>query len=226
MQTASFTIRENWLRPDPAIIAAFGGAPAALVADALADCGVLDAAIRPLWSGPAFVGPALTVETAPNDNMVVHMALKFARPGDVMMIAAGKGRNAAVIGGLTAALLRNCGVVGVVTDGAGRDLDEIARIGLPAYAAAIIPGMPQKHGPGSIGLAIDIGGLTIEPGDLVIGDKDGIVVVPAAELGRVLSALPAARAAEDAHDALAKNGTKVPPWAEAAFATATITYIP
>lgn len=225
MQKVSYTIREHWNRPDTATIAEFRGVPAALVADASSGCQILDAGIRPLWRGPAFAGSALTVETAPNDNMAVHMALKYARPGDVIMIAAGSGRSAAVIGGLTAALMRNCGVAGVVTDGAGRDLDEIERSELPAYAAAIVPGMPSKRGPGTIGLAIQMGGLTIEPGDIVVGDRDGIVVVQAAQIRQTLSALGAARAAEDAHDALARNGATVPPWAEAAFATADITYI-
>ena len=197
----------------------FRGVPTALVADALGHgFGVLDHHIRPVWKGPSFVGPALPVQTAPHDILAVHAAAKFSRPGDVIVIATGRSMNAAVLGGMTTTLLGNAGIVAAVTDGVVRDLTDIEANGLPVYAAGISPGIPFKNGPGRIGLAVSLGQVAIEPGDLVIGDEDGVVVVPLCLVDHILTAIENARRIDSDLGAALSGGVKVPAYVKKALA--------
>lgn len=223
---ASFLIRESWARPDPLVIESFRGVATALIADALGHgFGVIDHDVRPVWNGPDFVGPALPVETAPHDILAVHAALKFSRPGDVMVIATGRSTRAAVLGGITTALLRNAGVVGAVTDGVARDIAQIEANGLPVYASGTCPGIPFKNGPGRIGLAVSLGNVAIGPGDIVVGDRDGVVVIPLAHVQHTLKALENARSIDSALEEVVKAGTAVPPHAEEALSTLDVNYV-
>ncbi len=223
---ASFIIRETWPRPEPSVIDSFRGVPTALIADALGHgFGVIDHDVRPVWNGPNFVGPALPVETAPHDILAVHLALRFSRPGDVMVIATRRSMEAAVLGGITTALLRNAGVVAAVTDGVARDVAHIEANGLPVYARGVSPGVPFKNGPGRIGLAISLGHVAIEPGDVVIGDRDGVVIVPLAHVHHTLKALANARNIESELEAVVRAGTTVPPYAEEALSELDVNYV-
>lgn len=223
---ASFIIRKTWLRPDPSVTELFRNVPTALVADALGHgFGVLDHDIRPVWNGPNFVGPALPVETAPHDILAVHVGVKFSQPGDVIVIATGRSTKAAVLGGMTTTLLRNAGVVAAVTDGVSRDLPDIEANGLPVYAAGVSPGIPFKNGPGRIGLAVSLGGVATEPGDIVIGDRDGVVVVPMCHADHTLRAIESARHIDPELGAVLGSGTKVPPYVEKALADGDVNYV-
>jgi 4-hydroxy-4-methyl-2-oxoglutarate aldolase len=223
---ASFIIRESWPRPDASLVAGFRGIPTALVADALGHgFGVLDHDIRPVWSGPDFCGPALPVETAPHDILAVHVGVKYARAGDVIMIATGRSMKAAVLGGMTTTLLRNGGIVAAVTDGVARDLAEIEANGLPCYAAGIHPGIPFKNGPGRVGLAVSVGGVAVAPGDIVVGDRDGVVVVPLCYAERTLRALEQARRIDADLGTVMGSGTTVPPHVDKALAADDVTYV-
>lgn len=223
---ACFIIRETWPRPERSLIEAFSGVPTALIADALGHgFGVIDHDIRPVWDGPDFVGPALPVETAPHDILAVHAALKFSKPGDVMVIATRRCTRAAVLGGITTALLRNAGVVGAVTDGVARDVAHIEANGLPVHASGLSPGIPFKKGPGRIGLAVSLGHVAVAPGDLVVGDRDGVVVIPLAHAGPTLKALRDARSIEADLEAVVTAGTSVPSYAEEALSTFDVTYV-
>ena len=222
---AAFIIRETWPRPDPAVIERFRDVPTALVADALGHgFGVVDHDIRPVWKGPNFVGPALPVQTGPHDILAVHGAAKFSRPGDVIVIATGRSMKAAVAGGMTTTLFRNAGIVAAVTDGVVRDLSDIEASGLPVYAAGVSPGIPFKRGPGWIGLAVSLGGVAVGPADIVIGDQDGVVVVPLCHVDHTLEAIETARRVDAELGTVLAAGVTAPPYVQRALAEGPVNY--
>jgi regulator of RNase E activity RraA len=161
------------------------------VIDALGGRGAIDFGIRRLFPSSHFVGSALTVETPPNDNLAPYVALDLARPGDVVVISTGDFTGAASIGDTLLSLYRQRGVVGVVLDGLVRDIDGIEEIGVPVYARGLSPNAPQKHGPGLVGADIVVGGMAVSQGDVVIGDRDGVVIVPADRAEHVLASIEA-----------------------------------
>jgi len=223
---ASFIIRKTWQRPQASVIDSFRSLGTALIADVLGHgFGVVDHDIRPVWDGPSFVGPALPVETAPHDILAVHAALKFSKPGDVMVVATKCSTRAAVLGGITTALLRNAGIVGAVTDGVARDVADIEANGLPVYARGLSPGIPFKNGPGRIGLAVSLGHVAIEPGDIVVGDRDGIVVIPLVHVHQTLKALDNARGIESDLEESVAAGTVVPAYADDALSAFDVNYV-
>ena len=216
---ASFIIRETWPRPDASIVERFRGVPTALIADAMGHgFGVVDHHIRPVWAGGGFAAPALPVETAPHDITAVHVGSMYSRPGDVIVIATGRCMKAAVLGGITTTVLRNAGIVAAVTDGVVRDLSEIEANGLPCYAAGTSPGIPFKNGPGRIGLPVSLGGVAVGPGDIVVGDDDGVVVVPLCIAEYTLDAIERSRKIDlDLASAL-HPGRKAPPYVDQVLA--------
>lgn len=223
---AAFIIRQTWPRPEPSAVDAFRRAGTSMIADALGHgFGVLDHDIRPVWDGPAFAGPALTVETAPHDILAVHAALKFSRPGDVIVIATRSSTRAAVLGGITTSLLRNAGIAGAVTDGVARDVAQIEANGIPVHARGLSAGIPFKNGPGRIGLAVSVGHVAIGPGDIVVGDRDGVVVIPLVHVGHTLKALEQARSIESDLEAVVGAGTVVPRYVEDALADFDVNYV-
>ena len=223
---AAYIIRKTWVRPSASVIERFRGVPTALIADAMGHgFGVVNGTIRPVWDGPDFVGPALPVETAPHDILAVHVGAKYAQPGDVIVIATGGGMKAAVLGEMTTTLLLSAGIVAAVTDGVVRDLKEIEANGMPAYAAGISPGIPFKNGPGRVGLPVSVGGIAISAGDIVVGDRDGVVVVPACYVEQTLAAIEDARRIDLQLGASLAGGTKVPPHVEQTLANTEVHYV-
>jgi 4-hydroxy-4-methyl-2-oxoglutarate aldolase len=212
------TIRRDWARPDPGAIEALRGLPTGFVVDALGRSGALDHRIRPIWDGPAFIGAALPVWTSARDNLAPYAALKSARAGDVMMIATGVFEGASVIGDIIIGMMRNAGIVAAVTDGLVRDVQGIVEVGIPVYARGLSPNSPFKHGPGTVGLPVTLGGVVVEAGDVVLGDRDGVVVVPGGRVPDVRRALAAIRTKEAEMDALVRSGASAPPWLEGILA--------
>lgn len=133
-------------------------------------------------------GPAFTVRTRPGDNLVVHKALDLAQRGDVLVIDAGGSTMRATLGGLICRYAQSRGLAGLVVDGAVRDLGDIVELGLPVFARGFTHVGPYKDGPGEIGGPVNIGGTVVRTGDVVVGDVDGIVFVPAERVAPVLAA--------------------------------------
>ena len=131
------------------------------------------------------VGTALTVKTRPGDNLYVYKALTMIRPGDVLVIDAGGDLNNAIIGDLMTSYAVSRGCTGVVVDGAIRDVESFAAI--PCYARGVCHRGPYKSGPGEINVPVAIGGQVIHPGDIVVGDEDGLVCFPAADAEEVIA---------------------------------------
>ena len=216
--TAAITIRRDFSRPSNDAIDRLRGVPTGWIVDARGRRGAIDHTIRPLFDAGHFVGTALTVATVARDNLVPYAALREARPGDVLMISTGDHEGAAVIGDLFVGMARNSGIVAVVTDGLARDIAGIEEVGVPVYARGLTPNSPEKHGPGEIGLPISLGGETVAAGDVVVGDRDGVVVVPLARLDAVLDALSAIVAKENAVEAAVRDGLAYPDWLDQALA--------
>ena len=193
------TILRDRPRPDAALVARLAGAMTGHVIDAMDGAGAMAAAIKPIDPArAAFVGVALPCQTGPGDNLAVMAALALARPGDVIVAAADGFAGSAIMGDNVAWMARNAGAVALVTDGAARDAAGIREIGLPLFAAAVTPNSCARSGPGRVGLPVVCGGVAIAAGDVLVGDADGVVVIPVALLGAVVARLDRVREAERA----------------------------
>jgi 4-hydroxy-4-methyl-2-oxoglutarate aldolase len=224
-EPAKLTIRRDFPRPTPAEIKALEHAPSGWVVDALGRRGALPHWIRPLGAKARFVGPAMTVRTRPVDNLAPYAALKFARPGDVLVVAVDASDTASVLGDILLGMARNAGIVAAVTDGLVRDIAGIDQVGMPVFARALSPNSPFKDGPGEVGLPITLGGVRIDAGDLLVGDIDGVVVVPRADVAAVGRELAAIADKEKKMEAAVAAGAKYPAWLDDVLKSAPIRYV-
>ncbi|WP_327659992.1 MULTISPECIES: DUF1932 domain-containing protein [unclassified Streptomyces] len=178
------------------LLAAHQDVATANIGDAVDRLGLLDSGIRPVWSGARAIGRALTVWTRAGDNRAIHEAIKVAKPGDIIVVNGEADTSRALVGELICERAKARGVVGMVLDGAARDIDVLAEIGFPVWARAVTPAGPYKFGPGHVNVPVSVGGLVCRPGDLVVADDDGIAVVAAEEAESVLAAARAVEADE------------------------------
>lgn len=162
---------------------------AAILADVAGRRGALNGRIAPLSPTVKFAGPALTVEVRPGDNLMIHAALAVARPGDVILVDGKGDLSSALMGEIMTHQAIALGVAAVVIDGAVRDAEAIRELGFPMYAAGLNPNGPTKSVSGRVNHPISIGGIAVSPGDLVVGDGDGVVVI---ERDKAASLLPLA----------------------------------
>ncbi len=217
------TLHRGWRRPDPNLVARFRGVQTANLVDAMEGRGALDWRIKPLDSDNAtFVGPALTAYAYPADIAAMFGAIAEAEAGDVIVLACDAFTGTAVIGDLAAGMMRNKGVTAFVTDGLARDRAGIVATGLPLFCAGIVPNSPATNGPGIVGAPVTLGGVHVRPGDVVVGDADGVVVVPADRLSDVLTALDLVRSAEAEQERKVKAGLVLPENARAMVAAARV----
>ena len=188
------------------IAAALGRYPTATIYEAAGKAGDMAPAIRPIVPGVALAGVACTVRTFPGDTTAVIRALDDAPPGSVLVVDAGGTDRAAVWGGTSSLACSLRGLAGCVTNGCVRDVDDLLRIGVAVYAAGIAPRGALKRHEGWRGAPVSVGGVAVSPGDYVIGDGDGVVVVPAAEGASICARAEAQRRREAARDARLRNG--------------------
>ena len=205
------TIRRDFPRPSPETVAAFRDAMTGHVVDAMGGRGCLDYRIKPLDPAQSsLVGIAVTCHCGPADNLALFGALDAARRGDILVAATDGFTATSVTGDLLLGMAKNRGVAGFVTDGMVRDLVGAVGVGLPVFCAGLTANSPARNGPGTVGLPIVLGGVQIASGDILVGDRDGIVVVPQDRAAAVLQQLEAVRAAEAALEAKVKAGLEVP----------------
>ncbi len=138
----------------------------------------MDRGIRPIWAGAQLAGPAFTVKTPPGDNASLMVALREARPGNVLVVDGAGSLDRALWGAILSFAASQRGLAGIVIDGAARDRDEIADMEWPVFARGVSPDTPYSKVHGSTGQPVVCGGLTVRPGDVVYGDGDGLVVIP------------------------------------------------
>jgi regulator of RNase E activity RraA len=164
-------------RVSPDIIAAASQYPASILADVAGRRGALSGRIAPLAPTMRFAGPAITVEVRPGDNLMIHAAMAIAKPGDVIIVDGKGDLSSALFGEIMSQQCAALDIAAVVIDGAVRDGEAIRELGLPVYAAGLNPNGPTKFVPGRLNHPISIGGVTVNPGDLVVGDGDGVTVI-------------------------------------------------
>jgi RraA family protein len=212
--SATLRIRDIATRATPALIAELARMVTPHLSDSMDRLYSAGAGLRPMHNGGVLAGSAFTVKTAPADNLLVHKAIDMARPGDVVVVDAGGFLDHAVIGELMTARARQRGLAGLVIWGAIRDSAEIGAGMFPVYARGVTHRGPYKNGPGEINVPIVMGGMAVEPGDIVVGDADGIVAVPQAIAERVLASAKAIRDKENAVMQQTLDGTVDRAWVD------------
>ncbi len=207
------TLKVNRPRPTPDQLAALDGVPSGFLTDAMNGQGAMEPSIRPL--NPAVLsttvcGVALTCECGPADLLAVLGALTEVQTGDVLVADSGNWQRSAIVGDRVMGMLKNAGAVGFVTDGVVRDIEGINDVGLPVFCKGLSPNSPYAKGPGSIGTDIQIGGVSVKSGDVIVTDDSGIVVVPFEKIDDVIAAVAHIRVLEEELDAKVADGLVVP----------------
>ncbi len=175
----------SFKRPSKELVEAFRGIPVANIGDEMNRLSCMDAGMRPYNHRP-LVGVALTVKTVANDNLMFHKAISLAQPGDVIVVD-GEGSLAhALCGEMMFRGSIRAGIEGFVVDGAIRDCASLADMDFSVYARGVQPKGPYKNGPGEINVPVSVGGVAIEPGDILVGDDDGLVVIKPEDAREVL----------------------------------------
>ena len=211
------TIRRNIQRPSKALLKSFDGMPTGFVTDAYNGKGCLDFEIKPLMPAMAFHGPAITAYCGPMDNLAAMAILDFAKKGDVIVIATSGDDTAATIGDLWAFWAKKIGVAAIVCDGLVRDVAGLLKVGIPIFARGIKPNSAFKHGPGEVNMDVTCGGVAIGPGDIIVGDRDGVVAVTLAQAEQVAARLEVVKKKESEAEARVKGGEKLKFWDPAAL---------
>lgn len=173
-------------RLDAGLVDRYRGLASSNVADAMGRFGFMDPGIRSRTGRP-LCGLAVTVNACPADNLMVHKALQVAAAGDIVVVCTGGNTNSAVFGELMCTTAAAAQLGGIVVDGAIRDVDGIARLGFAAFSRSVSPGACDKDGPGEINVPVSCGGTVVMPGDVIVGDDDGVAVVPRAHAEDVLA---------------------------------------
>ncbi len=198
MPNIGFRILPMPARPPKKLVKALGAMVTAHLSDNMNRLVAGGAALRPMHAGGKLCGPALTVKVAPGDNLMVHKAIDIAAPGDVIVVDAGGVLTTAIIGDIMSSLAEQRGLAGMVIYGAIRDSAEIRARRFPVYACGVTHRGPYKNGPGEINAPIALDGMVVHPGDIVVGDADGVVAVPLAQAGEILALAQAQLAKETA----------------------------
>jgi RraA family protein len=185
--SASMRILDIARRPDPRLVAELGRMVTPHLSDSMERLYAGGHQLRPMHREGKLAGPAYTVKTTPGDNLLVHKALDSAQKGDVIVVDAGGICENAIIGELMMSRARQRGVAGIVIWGAIRDSAEIGAGTYPVYASGVTHRGPYKNGPGEINVPINMGGMAVNPGDIIIGDADGLVAIPQDQAERVLA---------------------------------------
>jgi 4-hydroxy-4-methyl-2-oxoglutarate aldolase len=181
-------IRTQWKRPSAELTEQFRGFPTGFIGDAMSRLGVMSGHIRPLWSGAAVHGTVLPILVRSGDNLKIHQAMQIALPGDVLVVNGQGSMSHGLFGELMATAAIAQGITGLVVDGAVRDIAQLESLNFPVFGRGICPAGPSKEGSGEVGYPVACGGLVCSAGDLIIGDDDGIVVIPREDLLLVLEA--------------------------------------
>ena len=200
--------------PSQELLDGFAGIPAANIADTMGRSCAMNPRIK-LMSGAqgTMVGPALTVKARAGDNLFIHQALDISQPGDIIVVSNDEDQTRSLMGEIMftyAQYQRKLG--GLVLDGPVRDTDALRKMPLPVYATGSTPGGPHKEGPGEINVPIACGGVSVNPGDIIVADADGIIVIPLKDAPDVLQAAKKFHEQDAVKVEAARNGTSNRAW--------------
>jgi RraA family protein len=212
-----FRIRSDVARPDPEVIAGFRAFDTPSISDRMNRLYTMSPRIRNLTDESLkLVGPACTVKVYPGDNLMVHKALDIAQAGDVIVVDTSESEMTAVLGDLVSQKARHRGFAGFIVDGLVRDLPAIRALGdLPVFARGVTPTGPLHRGPGEINYPICAGGIVVEPGDIIVADAIGVVVIPQEIASDLLDRLQAAASGESNYAAAVAQGDFSNDWVDA-----------
>ena len=208
-------------RVDAQVVEQAAQFPSSILADVAGRRGGLHGRIAPLAPSMRFAGPAITVEVRPGDNLMIHAAMAVAQPGDVIVVDGKGDLSSALMGEIMSQQCVALGIAAVVIDGAVRDSEAIRELGFPMYASGLNPNGPTKFVPGRLNHPISIGGVTVHPGDLVVGDADGVTVIERAKAAAMLPLAADKVAAETKRIADIQNRLALAPaWLDGALRAA------
>lgn len=214
-------IRRDFERVSPAIVKKASQYAASILADVAGRRGTVDGRIGAVCPSVRMAGPAFTIEVRPGDNLMIHAAMSMAKPGDVLVIDGKGDRTCALMGSIMINACKKLNLGGVVIDAAVRDVEELRELGFPVYAVGTNPNGPTKFVPGRINWPISCGGVAINPGDLVVGDADGVVIVEREKAESLLEAAAKKVADERARIADIVAGRNLSPkWLEGSLRAA------
>jgi 4-hydroxy-4-methyl-2-oxoglutarate aldolase len=185
---SAHVVGRDVVRAEASVLAGLAELGVSTVHEADQRRGALDPAIRPIQAGARIAGAAVTVSCPPGDNLMVHAAVEFLRPGDILVVTTTSPSTDGMIGELLATSMRAHGAVGLVTAAGVRDAKELRAMGFPVWARAINPQGTTKTKPGSVNVPVVCGGQLVHPGDAIVADDDGVVVVPRSRSAEVLEA--------------------------------------
>jgi RraA family protein len=185
MTNVGYRIKKSFDRSSRDLVSYFSKIPVSNIADNMNRSFCVRSDIRRYNNAP-LAGLAFTVKTRPGDNLFLNKAIDLAKPGDVIVVDAQGDTTNSLMGELMAFWSKNRGISGFVIDGAIRDVEDISKMSMPVYAAGVTPAGPYKDGPGEINFPVSCGGVTVNPGDIIIGDADGVVVINSEEASEIL----------------------------------------
>ena len=209
-------IIRDFERPAPELVARFKGMPVANIDDNMGRIAAVDTAIEPIGYKGQLLGTAFTVRVPQGDNLMFHAAMDLAKPGDVIVIDAGGFTDRAIFGELMSTYCRSRGIVGIVCDGAIRDRNGIAAMeNFHVYARSATPNGPYKNGPGEINTPVVIGGKLVHPGDIIVGDADGVIIISPEDAEEIAAATYATMKKEEKIMAdIVEKGEYIRPWVD------------
>ena len=214
-------IRRDFERVSPDVVKKAAQFQAAILADVAGRRGTLNGRIRALHPSMKIAGPAFTVEVRPGDNLMIHAAMAMAKPGDVIVVDGKGDTTCALMGTIMMTGCKQTGIAGVILDSAVRDSEEIIEMGYPVFSVGTNPNGPTKFVPGRIGWPISVGGIAISPGDLIVGDADGVVVIEREKAPAMLALAQKKVDDETKRIAQIKKGEALrPPWLDGALRAA------
>ena len=210
-------------RVSPEIVRKAGTFAAAILADVAGRRGTLNGRIAAVDPSMKVAGPAFTVEVRPGDNLMIHAAMAIAKPGDVLVIDGKGDRTCALMGEIMINQCKEIGIAGVIMDAAARDTVELRKLGLPVFSVGSNPNGPTKLVPGRVNHPISCGGISIQPGDLIVGDADGVVVIERDKAESLLE-LAAKKVADETKriEGIRKREQLTPGWLDGALRAANV----
>ncbi len=224
MQTG-LTIIKDFNRPDPELVKQFEGVAVANLDDVMNRISSVNEHITPVNSSP-LLGTAFTVKVPAGDNLMFHVAMDLAKPGDVIVIDAGGDTHRAIFGELMVTYCRLRGIKGIVVDGSVRDVDAMQKLDdFAIYARGVTPDGPYKNGPGEVNTPVVCGGQVVFPGDIVLGDADGVLFIRPEEAPALLEKVHVIESNEKKIlETMAREGTYIRSWVQPKLDTYDIEY--
>ncbi len=212
-----FRLRYEMERPDPETVSGLSRHQTPDISDLMNRLYAMEPEIKNMTDPDLrLVGPACTVKVYPGDNLMVHKALDVAQPGDVIVVDTSSSSLTAVLGDLVCTKARHRGIAGFIVDGLIRDLPAIRRLGdFPVFARDVTPKGPLHRGPGEIGYPISCGGIVVNPGDVIVADLNGVVVVPRDISDELLARLDSKAAKESDYVTAVARGDFNNDWVDA-----------